>query len=193
MYHYIDGYNLLFKLGFSEKSLQEQREGLIFFLKQVLVLLKISATVVFDARFSVESSLKGHVDNLEIVYASGGETADDHIVNLLEERKRCRNAIVVTSDNLLAWRSRRKGAITISCEDFVNKISRSYQKRKSRYQAISEDLENFTEKIKRDDEKRYPINIIEKYHQPLVEGGVLFSDLDRYLKIFEERYRKHSS
>lgn len=129
MHYTIDGYNLLFRLLFSSRPLQEIREKVIHDLNQKFELLHIDATVVFDASFHLEGGERFHIHNLEIVYTQPHESADDYILNSLKNISHPRQEIVVTSDKGLAWRSRRLGAKTESVEEFIGWLNERYKNR----------------------------------------------------------------
>jgi uncharacterized protein len=130
MHYILDGYNLLFRLINSRNDLELVRNRFISQLDKKAELLKLDITVVFDGRFQDGESTRSHYKNLEIIYSSHGETADELILAELELSPNIRREIVVTSDRDLAWRAKRMQAKTESSEQFYRWLNLRYEKKR---------------------------------------------------------------
>jgi uncharacterized protein len=95
--------------------------------------------------------MRTHYDQLEIVFTSPGQTADEFILLELKGIERPAHHTVVTSDKNLAWLSRRRQAKTETVDEFLrwlnqrykNKLRRMkepYDSRKEKEQAVIEKL-----------------------------------------------------
>lgn len=124
MHYYVDGYNLIFRTLSGGESLQQRRERLISELNEKSEWLKLSITLVFDSQYQKSDSTRHHYKTLEIYYTDEKETADDYIIRVLKQHTEKEQLTVVTSDQLLAWRARREGAITLSSEEFIGMLKR---------------------------------------------------------------------
>lgn len=130
MHYYIDGYNLLFRTARLRSSpLQQSRETLIAEIQKKSALLQMQITLVFDAAYQEENLSITHYRNMEIIYSSYLQTADDLILNILKELKNPRSCILVTSDNRLAWKARHLLVKTEKVEDFLQTFNRRYNKK----------------------------------------------------------------
>jgi predicted RNA-binding protein with PIN domain len=127
MHYFIDGYNLLFRLIHDNRDLQSQREAIIHDLNQKISLLKLNASIVFDAAFQIGERTRSHYDALEILFTGEGETADEYIVDEIKNSLHPQQETVVTSDKKLAWRVRNRSAHTESVEEFILWLNRSYK------------------------------------------------------------------
>ncbi len=123
----IDGYNLIFRITTSEKPLQSRRDELIRMLSKRMEPLKDSIILVFDSQHQFSDSSRHHFKKLEICYTDYEETADDYIIKVLLQQQDRSDIIVVTSDLHLAWRARREGVSTLSCEDFLQQLNNRYK------------------------------------------------------------------
>lgn len=129
MHYYIDGYNLLFHILHTGESLQEQRLKLISDLQTKISCLELDVTIVFDSHYQKDNSTRSHLNLLEIIFTSKGETADEFI---LQDLKRCaspKNHTVVTSDKKLSWLCRRLLAKTESVVEFITWLNKRYKNR----------------------------------------------------------------
>lgn len=121
MHYYIDGYNLLFRISKDILSLREKRELLL----SSLATLNINVTVVFDSgleKHGVED--RSHWQEIEIIYAEKGLTADAHILRELSLSNTPQREVVITSDLKLADQCRRLGAKTQTIEAFLEKMAK---------------------------------------------------------------------
>lgn len=120
MHYLIDGYNVLFKLFEEGISLKEQRDYLIERLRHSMP-PSGSVTLVFDAHFGTDLELRSHAGDLEIVYSSKGETADDWILGRIQ-RGKAYSFTVVTQDKSLIKACRFLGAHAKSGAAFFKQL-----------------------------------------------------------------------
>jgi len=139
MHYIIDGYNLMFRTLRANDDLQTQRESIIRDLNAKIHIVNLDVTIVFDAHYQKGESSRSHLQHLEIFFTEHGQTADEWILNYLKHEKKPQQQIVITSDKKLAWQSRRKGAHTLTIEDFLKELNQRY-KNKLKQQTISPKL-----------------------------------------------------
>lgn len=120
MHYYIDGYNLLFRVRCAADDLKTKREQVVQDLSEKIRFLGLEATLVFDSQYQLdEGQRRSHLQQIEILFSSHGETADELILDELKNEKNPAQITVVTSDKKLAWLARRKGVKTETVEDFM--------------------------------------------------------------------------
>jgi predicted RNA-binding protein with PIN domain len=171
MHYFIDGYNLLFRTGRLGEDLQDDRDQIIQELAEEAEQLGLDITLVFDSTFQKGMSTRSHFNKIEIVFTSFGEEADDYILNELESIALPQQETVVTSDKRLAWKARRRKALTETIEEFLAWVKKR-QKSKKRLKK--------TEKVK--PKSKIP----EVAHTiPTSEGTQEF-----YLKTFENKFEE---
>ncbi len=162
MHYFVDGYNILFRISVKKTSLQQQRDQLIREFSSATSNIKISITLVFDSKYQTGIWSREHINDLEIIFSSEGQTADEFIIEELQRVKNPRQHTVATSDNPLARQARHLGARSISAEDFMDLLDHRINKKNNN--------DNTSQ-------SRYPKNPSPK-------------ELDNYVKIFEERFKK---
>ncbi|MFA6916323.1 MAG: NYN domain-containing protein [Parachlamydiales bacterium] len=132
MRYLIDGYNLAFRLYSSKHSLQQKRFLSITELSEKVAALNIEAAIIFDAQHTLDESSRGHYAGLEVHFTNHNETADEYIINAIDEFKTPSKITVVTSDRELTHRARLKGAHSINIETFAlwldKRFKNSFQK-----------------------------------------------------------------
>lgn len=134
MHFLIDGYNLIFTLIESKKSLQSQREEVISYLQEEFSRKKIKGTIVFDgAHRREEESGLSYRSPLVVAFAPKGQSADDYIVEKLEISKNAKIITVVTNDRGLHRHALGLSAKIQSNEDFI-----AYLNKKKKTQEIRE-------------------------------------------------------
>jgi len=210
MHYFIDGYNLLFRIVRGEGDVTQRRQQLILELHHKIRLIELDATLVFDAQYYPGGSEKTHFDNLEIIFSSAGETADQLILDALHQAENPLDETVVTSDKKLAWYARRRSAKTLPVEEFMVLLNRRYRNKlrqlkpkavlpdklsnPKRPQAIKVEegsmefyLRTFEEEYKKIEtekpKKKMKEAKVEK--EPVTEQPV--SDLERWVKAFERK------
>ena len=121
MHFLIDGYNLLFSLINSKKSLQTLRQELIEYLKKEFARKEIKGTLIFDGahRRDEESGLS-YPTPLVVAYAPKDQSADEYILEKLEISKNPKIITVVTNDRGLIRHAKSAGAKTQGNEDFIH-------------------------------------------------------------------------
>lgn len=126
MDYIIDGYNFMFRLSSQKKtSLEATRNALIEQLNEELSVIKTSVTVVFDSSEQHKHyAQKAILAHLNVVYAPKGLTADEYIIELVENAKSAKTLTIVTSDSGLARQCQHLGTTTTSVDDFLTLITK---------------------------------------------------------------------
>lgn len=171
MHYFIDGYNLLFRLLGDGDLLRDQRDWIIWDLSEKLQFLDLDITIVFDATYCHGNSNRSHYKNLEIIYTSSDETADEYIITELSNIENPRQETVVTSDKKLAWLARRLNAKTESIEQFNRWLNQRY---KNKRKGVKKEKPTKETKLQED-------------MLPILEGSQ-DKNVNLYLKAFEKRY-----
>lgn len=155
MIYLLDGYNLLFSLIESKKSLSDQRNHLISFLQKQFSYFNLSGTLVFDGshRREEESGIS-YKSPLEIAYAPKGQSADMYIVEKIEITQNPRLIVVVTDDRGLASHARSHGAKVQTNRAFLDWLSKKAKKRKKEKKlSVSETPKNMERLLKAFEER----------------------------------------
>nr|MBA3350126.1 NYN domain-containing protein [Actinomycetota bacterium] len=106
----VDGYNVTkAEGGFGELALELQRDRLVEGVSALQLKTKAGATIVFDGSIVPPGIGRPRKRRVKVVYSSQDETADDHIVALLEELPPL-PVVVATNDKELRGRVRGLGA-----------------------------------------------------------------------------------
>lgn len=123
MYYFIDGYNLIFSLFESKKSLKSQREELVSYLQKKFAKRKLSGTLVFDGshRQEEESGLS-YPSPLIVAFAPKGQSADEYIIERIQISLTPKQTMVVTNDRGLSRHARSYGAKVLKAEDFFCRL-----------------------------------------------------------------------
>lgn len=181
MHYLIDGYNLLFRLLHGE-NLQSQRETIIDDLSKKIALIKLDASIVFDAAFQLGERTRSHYGELEILFTATGETADEYIIDEINNNPHPQQETVVTSDKKLAWRVRNCSAHTESVEEFMLWLNRAYK--------------NKIRQLKKETQKPAPVIPIPSSHSlaprsliPPKEAS-LEAYSDYYRQVFESEWQE---
>lgn len=132
MNYFIDAYNLLFRFHDTSGSLQSKRQKLIEELNEKSLATSASLTLIFDAISQYGEATRSQHDALSIIYTGEGISADDHIIEELDQMERPQNITVVTSDNQLAWRARQRGAKSQSVEQFIAWLNKKWRHKEKR-------------------------------------------------------------
>lgn len=117
--HYlIDGYNATRAVGLGGKSLEDERNALIRFLTQRRPQgsAKNRVTVIFDSRENLFSPIE-RVAGIEIRF-SRGRSADDAIVDFVEEANNPKEIVLVSNDRGLKQRVQGTGVRTMGVQEF---------------------------------------------------------------------------
>jgi len=198
MHYYIDGYNLLFRLVSKQGLLQRQRELLIADFGEKLQWIHFDMTIVFDATYQQGGRTRSHYRNLEIIYTSKGETADEFILSELAHSSNPRNETVITSDKKLASQARMLQAKTESVEQFHQQMNHLHAKKKKAPLPPKPEKKTLpipkVETTKQHNEDFY-LEVFEKHFQEL-ESKIPshyvppVSEFQRWLSLFEEKLRQ---
>lgn len=209
MLYLIDGYNLLFSISDFESDFSLERQQLIRSLNDKIQLTKLNAAIVFDAHYCPGYSKRTHYNHLEILFSGEGETADDLILKVVEMASSPQQYTVVTSDNRLAWKARRLGAKTEKVGAFLTRLEKKYLnlQSKSREPSLLPSIKkketpkpSVVKKVKKPPPEAPPQECFEYYlylfekkiNEKSVKKEKRVSDMDRWLKIFEEKFKEES-
>jgi len=119
----VDGYNVT-KRGFSEMSLEQQRQRLIAGLGGIAAQTGDEVTVVFDGAERV-LGLPPPPRGVRVLFSRKGETADELIRQLVRAEPPGRPLIVVSSDREVADGVRRHGAYPMDADALLRRLARS--------------------------------------------------------------------
>ncbi len=178
MHYFIDGYNLMFRLGITSSSLRSERERFIRSLYEKIQTTGLDVTIVFDAQNQTGLGSRSHMDFLEICFTDQGETADDYIINELASTPNPGQEIVVTSDRDLAQRARRLYAKSEAAEEFIKWLDYTYRKKKKQNPP--------------EHSSRQAAAMPEELLDPVLEASTQ-KNINAYLEIFEKKSQKLSS
>lgn len=179
MHYFIDGYNLIFRLLHEEEDLQSKREAIIHDLNQKISLLRIDASIVFDATSQLGDGTRTHYDQLEILFTAEGETADEYIMEEIRNHPHPQQETVVTSDKRLAWRVRNRSAHTESVEEFTFWLNRAYKNKQRQLKKGKQIPPISPPKPKVSSKNSLP-----------VQGASLEACEDYYAQIFESKWEE---
>ncbi|MBX9744907.1 MAG: NYN domain-containing protein [Chlamydiales bacterium] len=130
MFYYIDGYNLIFALADTKRSLMHQRKSAITFLQKRFAHLQLRGMLVFDGSHQRnEESGLSYANPLQIAYTPKGQTADEYILEQLEYSHKKSPATVISNDRGLCRKARELGANTQSNEGFLHYLEKKKTKR----------------------------------------------------------------
>ena len=129
----IDGYNLIFHCGFNGPqstpvAIQRSRSRLLDFLKEKLTSeQRRETTVVFDAKRlpAGEASLDSIHQEMRIIFSAGYDNADALIMELIRQHSHPKNLVVVSNDHEIQVAGKRRKAITIDCEKWLQVLESS--------------------------------------------------------------------
>lgn len=181
MHYLLDGYNFLFRRYQEERPLSSLRENMLEDLLQMLSPPSerapplIDLSIIFDSTLPCDGSLidRHLLHYLEVIFTSNGESADQHILALVQRSPHPAHYTVITSDKTLSNAARFHGAQTLSISEFTRLMDRQrLRSKRSTGRPAKEDRVSS--------------------HQPLPPQSPLIaeSDHERWLRIFEERYRR---
>lgn len=120
----LDGYNVIFSLpeleSLTETSLEAARDGLFHFCDRFCQkrgdIRRIH--IVFDGKSQYGSRTGEAYGFLDVQYSATGQSADDVIIELLDEMKSLKNVTVVSNDNYVRNHGRVYGAQVLSVDEF---------------------------------------------------------------------------
>ncbi|MEI6845998.1 MAG: NYN domain-containing protein [Candidatus Firestonebacteria bacterium] len=134
----VDGYNVMRSTAFADdfdfKILKNQREKFLSLLSDYAGRVKHRVIAVFDGTGSGEVlGNSENFGNLEVVYSSGGETADEVIKKMAAEASNPKDIIVVSSDKEIVYYVKRCGAGTVPAKELYSKIRQKSAPEKGEY------------------------------------------------------------
>lgn len=180
-YYLIDGYNLLFYLQLAPDSLKNTRKTLVDEINKKISALNLQCTIVFDATLSVDSS-RSHLNTLEIVFTSQGQTADEWIIEELKLKRAIQKYVVVTGDKQLARLVRQQHVAVQSINEFLSNINCRYKNlKKPKYKKLGSTAFQALNSQEISQPLAPPMPAVER----ILEGS-----LEYYLKVFEEKFQK---
>jgi predicted RNA-binding protein with PIN domain len=104
------------------KNLTHARKRLIEDFIRYRAVRKHTVILVFDAQEAGKKTRSEHfIEGVRVMFSRFGERADDAIVDIAEENRGLER-VVVSSDNEVARSSRRRGAVTVSSEEFLDRL-----------------------------------------------------------------------
>jgi predicted RNA-binding protein with PIN domain len=132
----IDGYNVMFAAGlmgkrFGHDGLRRARTRFLNDLQAKLGPVEAHlTTVVFDANevhdgLPAESRHKG----ISLIFAIDQPTADERIEELIRSHSDPKRLTVISSDNQVRASARRRGAISVTADDFLTRLDRPARSR----------------------------------------------------------------
>jgi len=121
--YYLDGYNYLFTRGKKEDPLQSSREEI---LEEFSCRVKdLSLVIVFDAQHDPSEFSRTYYKNIEVVYSSHNQTADDFIIERITHSKTPYNITVISDDKKLLKEVRELKGCTYSFEKFLKRLNKN--------------------------------------------------------------------
>lgn len=135
MHYWIDGYNLLFFLTKSYKAVREREREILIAIGN----LNLDATVVFDGKQKEPNEvIRGHLKNLEIIYTSPSQSADDYILEQIDASPNPSQEVVVSSDRELIGKARQRGASIQTVQQFLTLIIRKKKRKPAEEKQMSD-------------------------------------------------------
>lgn len=130
MHYLIDGYNLLFRVLKKTRDLEKSRQALIEELNEAVITLNAPVTLVFDgAKGSLPPTLRRHFKAIELVYTTGGQSADSYILEEVELARNPKALTVVSNDKELQTRCHNVGTEQLSIDAFLRFLLRKKNKK----------------------------------------------------------------
>ncbi len=91
--------------------------------------LQLDVTLVFDGKQKEFSeAIRGHLDQLEVIYTPHHQTADEYILREIEDASSPNEETVVSSDRELTGKAKQKGAHAQSIESFLSFLTKKRKK-----------------------------------------------------------------
>lgn len=207
MHYFIDGYNLLFRMRHTIEELQLSREALIQDLNLKSSALHLPITIVFDAHYQEGDLTISHYHDIEVIYSSKGQSADDLLIKLLKLEEHPKECTLVTNDNKLAWRGKILRVSTMKVKPFLEYINRRYKNLAKKQEDPEKKLELLptipkqpSTPLKKEQPSDYEKIFTEKYQElekkvpqkkkkKTMPQKKYRSDYERWLEIFEGKDR----
>lgn len=123
----VDGYNVIhaderFKRA-AARELEQARGLLIAAIRSYAASKKARVTLVFDGAGGMTEAETVVPGKLQVLFSGGGQTADELILQILEDSRNPREYIVVTSDMTdIGGRARAMGAKVLGSPEFLKRL-----------------------------------------------------------------------
>ncbi len=166
MEYLVDGYNVIrYSEMFSARTLEQQRNKLIDFILRYNPQGKNKITVVFDCKssnpYEPDSWTTTTIKGIKTIFSEGQKSADDVIVEYVDNSQRPYNIVVVTNDKGIYRRIGGKGAKKMSVAEFIYNRAKNESvvnnvvkmKQKDDFSAISRELSDLWLKDKSSENK----------------------------------------
>ena len=153
MEYLIDGYNVIkYSEMFSARTLELQRDKLIDFILKYNPQGNNKVTIVFDCRSSNPYEADGYttttIKGIKTIFSEGQKSADDVIVDYVENSQKPYNITVVSNDKGIFRRIGGKGAKKMAVAEFIFNRAKEQTKpnnvirikQKDDFSAISKEL-----------------------------------------------------
>lgn len=185
MHYYVDGYNFLLREEIPYE-LEKARKQFLYYLSERAAVLGLQVTVVFDASFEESLGARQHYRGIEILFTEAGETADAWILQRIASSSTARQSVVVTGDRQLRRLAGLLSAKTESVQHFRQRLLKTPKERDrtSRKEQVAQRIEEL---------QRGRAEQIKKISSSPSFGGQSQQETERWLKIFEQRWRDASS
>lgn len=121
MIYFIDGYNFLFLQEIDPKNLESARVEILDFFVERAQERPYQFVIVFDAYKDKNSYSRVDYRNIEVVYTSHNQSADDYI---LEQVHRLRHkCAVISNDKKLLQKAKLLNAEVCSFKEFLSRFT----------------------------------------------------------------------
>ena len=128
----IDGYNLIFRMGWQGKSqassaLEKARQRLIGELaSRIPMASRADIAIVFDAKRSPvkETANQIQLQGFRVLFAANHDEADALIEEMIAKHSAPKSLTVVSDDNRLQTAARRRKVKAVDCETWVERLTK---------------------------------------------------------------------
>lgn len=150
MIYFIDGYNFIFALGKERDRIEISRVEILEEVSKKSEGLKV--VVVFDAYNDLKEMSRCDYKNIEVIYTSPGQSADEFLLDQARLSKHPEQMTIVSNDRKLLKELVLLRANTLSFSSFFKKIKKIKGKRPEKPQSnhfCSKDYEYYLKKFDR--------------------------------------------
>ncbi len=137
MEYYIDGHNLIPKVGGIRLSDDNDEQKLLERLQSYASLSRKKCTVFFD-KAPDNATRDSHYGTLSVIYVTHHIKADEEIIARVNKigKTRAREITVVSSDQHVCWQCHQAGAATMRSEQFASEMERVFSGNKHPKEAV---------------------------------------------------------
>ncbi len=127
MEYYIDGHNLIPRVGGIRLSDENDEQQLLERLQQYASLSRNKCTVFFD-KAPDKKTRDDHYGTIHVVYVTHLIKADEEIIARVNKigKTKAREIIVVSSDQHVSWQCHQAGAAVMESEKFASEMERYF-------------------------------------------------------------------